>query len=190
MDSAGGDRSGRLGAWSPQLCVRLGWGYQLTEGINTEHFGGKPCGINKTGYNATRWFWGLIGGRRYFVALILMVRATNSRVFSFLPSSETSYIGPFFFLLKENSWIIQLNYVLQEKSKGNERRWKDYTTRTVVWDQVWSQSDEAFSPVQGVRDENSKHLGSGFRGQKGMEWGGNYSSDRHHDSLVVKTEIK
>lgn len=37
----------------------------------------------------------------------------------FLPSSETSYIGPFFFLFKENTWIIQLNYVLQEKSKGN-----------------------------------------------------------------------
>lgn len=36
----------------------------------------------------------------------------------FLPYSETSYIGPFFFLTKEDTWIIKLNYVQQEKSKG------------------------------------------------------------------------
>lgn len=36
----------------------------------------------------------------------------------FLPYSETSYIGPFFFLAKEDTWIIKLNYVQQEKSKG------------------------------------------------------------------------
>lgn len=35
-----------------------------------------------------------------------------------------------------------------------------------------------------------QHLGSGFPGWKGVEWEGDYSSDKHHNSLVVKTEIK
>lgn len=70
VDSAAGDPSGRFGVWSPQLCVRLGWWYQLAEGINTpEHFKGKPCRINKTGYNVPKWPWGLIGGEGILLLL-------------------------------------------------------------------------------------------------------------------------
>lgn len=36
----------------------------------------------------------------------------------------------------------------------------------------------------------SKHLGSGFWGQKEMEQERDCNSDQHHNSLVVKTEIK
>lgn len=45
----------------------------------TEHFRGKPCRIHKTGYNV-KMILGIDGGY-IFVALILMVKATNSRFF-------------------------------------------------------------------------------------------------------------
>lgn len=55
-----------------------------------------------------------------FVALILMVGATINQVFS-LPIWKT-YSGPFFFLPKIDMWIMELNYVQQEKSKGKQKR--------------------------------------------------------------------
>lgn len=55
------------------------------------------------------------------------------------------------------------------KSQKGTREGDKVIQHVQQFDQVRSQSDEAFSPVQGVNDENSKHLGSGFGGQKGME---------------------
>lgn len=54
-----------------------------------------------------------------FIALILMVKATI-RFFS-LPIWKT-YSGPFFFLPKIDTWIMELNYVQQKKSKGKQKR--------------------------------------------------------------------
>lgn len=65
----------------------------------TEHFRGKPCRIHKTGYNVKMILgidWGV--GGYIFVALILMIKATNSRFFS-SPLGNIIYWAIFFFFL-------------------------------------------------------------------------------------------
>lgn len=62
-----------------------------------------------------------IDGRYIFVALILMIKATDSRFFFFPPHLETLCIGPFFFFLPKlirgySNWTMH-NRSSQSKGK-------------------------------------------------------------------------
>lgn len=74
--------------------------------------------------------------------------------------SETLYIGPFFFLPKEDTRIIKLNYVQREKSKGKQKVTRLHGCGLHTYSSLKSSLksiDQAFSPVglQAMKDENS-----------------------------------
>lgn len=143
---------------------------------------------DQTGCNVIKWFWELIWGGGLgmcFCCFYFDGKSTNSRFFPF-PIWKHYTWGRFSFSQKLTCG--SSNWAMCQQSKG-----KGYTIGTGVWRQDWSQSGQAFSPtgLQGMRDEDSFST-SGFRipEQKGVEWEGESSSDKHHNSLVVKTEIK
>lgn len=135
----------------------------------------------------------------FFLLLFSWLELQRAVIFFFsLPHSETWYIGPFFFLPKkiheESDWT-----VCNRKSQKGKGRWWGYvvtgsTPCRVAWNLVWRKPDQDSSPLelQGMRGKNSKDLGYVFNSGDREKWSGNrnYSSSKHHDSLVVKTEIK
>lgn len=112
LDDSGPGLWGPVHSWVGDSSLRKGL-------LFTEHSRGKPCRIHKTGCNV-KMILG-IDGRYIFVALILMIKATDSRFFFFPPHLETLCIGPFFFLSsKTDTWIFKLDYAQQEQSVKRE----------------------------------------------------------------------
>lgn len=138
--------------------------------------------------------WGI-----FLLLLFSWLELQRAVIFFFsLPHSETWYIGSFFFLPKkiheESDWT-----VCNTKSQKGKGRWWGYvvtgsTPCRVAWNLVWRKPDQDSSPLEleGMRGKNSKYLGYVFNSGDREKWSGNrnYSSSKHHDSLVVKTEIK
>lgn len=174
-------------AWFPQLCARVGWWVQLAEGLTfPERFRGKPCRISWNWFNVTnKRFWDWL---EVFVVLLLLFywSELQTTVFFFLPHSNTLYIGPFFFLPKEDTWIISLK----------RRWWGSVVTGhacPAVCRRVWSEWDQRSAQLSYKEWEAeilSKNLGSilDSRGQRGIGGSRRHSSSKHHASLVVKTD--
>lgn len=61
-----------------------------------------------------------IDGRYIFVALILMIKATDSRFFFSSPLGNVMHWAIFFLSSKTDTWIFKLDYAQQEQSVKRE----------------------------------------------------------------------
>lgn len=114
LDDSGPGLWGPVHSWVGDSSLRKGL-------LFTEHSRGKPCRIHKTGYNV-KMILG-IDGRYIFVALILMIKATDSRFFFFLPTWKRYALGHFFSFFQ--NWYVDIQTGLcttgAVSQKGNRK---------------------------------------------------------------------
>lgn len=158
---------GSVHSWVGDTSLRKGL-------IVTDRFRGKPCRVNKIGYDDIKRFWGLTRGG---VLLLFWWSELQTAGFSF-PIRERSVLGqilsPKGRCVNNQTEPCPRGKVEREMDEVTRLHTADDTTGTVAWNQVGSQSDKCLAQL-GYKDWEtkilSKHLGVGFGGQEGKEAG-------------------